>query len=508
MKRKITWRKFHKWGALLAAVFILMFCLSGIVLNHRVFFADYNISRRLLPESYRLNRFNNGVIKGTIELSSDTLLAYGNVGVWLTDRNFERFKDFNKGFPSGVDKRSIKNVVRTPDGTLWCAAQFAIYRHDGNQWEEVAIEGNEERISDITLSPDSSTLIVLSRSKIFNLNPATLNSGTHVVASPSGEKPKVTLFKTFWMLHSGELFGTAGRIVVDIVAIVLILLCITGIILFCIPYRIKWRRKHKNRRPSHRIQRCIKCNYHFHDKIGYVTILLTLIVAFTGMCLRPPLMIPLVIIKTSPMPNSSLDSDNFWHDKMRAIRWDDDKSRWLVSTSEGFLYVNQDFSGSPVRINNGIIPPVSPMGITVFEKADKGKWLVGSFSGLFVWDMEKGKTIDFISGLEHGRHERRYATGDNLIAGISHVSCQGEPIIFDYATGSSKPLPEMDGDLRNQPMSLWNTALELHVGRCYAPFLGPFSSLFVFLFGLLLTVILISGLIIHRRHAKTHQRLQ
>lgn len=59
------------------------------------------------------------------------------------------------------------------------------------------------------------------------------------------------------------------------------------------------------------------------------------------------------------------------------------------------------------------------------------------------------------------------------------------------------------------PMSLWNVALELHVGRCYSPFLGPLSDLFVFLSGLLITLVLLSGYIIsHRRRKKAQARLR
>ena len=39
MKRK-TWRKNHKWIGIIITFFLVMFCLSGIVLNHRQLFAN------------------------------------------------------------------------------------------------------------------------------------------------------------------------------------------------------------------------------------------------------------------------------------------------------------------------------------------------------------------------------------------------------------------------------------------------------------------------------------
>ena len=65
-------------------------------------------------------------------------------------------------------------------------------------------------------------------------------------------------------------------------------------------------------------------------------------------------------------------------------------------------------------------------------------------------------------------------------------------------------MPEL---MKEQPMALWNFALELHVGRCYSPFIGPLSVLFVFLAGLLLTLTLISGYIImNSKKKKKHKK--
>ena len=33
-------------------------------------------------------------------------------------------------------------------------------------------------------------------------------------------------------------------------------------------------------------------------------------------------MIPFVMVKTAPLAGSAMDSDNYWHDSLRGIRWD------------------------------------------------------------------------------------------------------------------------------------------------------------------------------------------
>ena len=48
--------------------------------------------------------------------------------------------------------------------------------------------------------------------------------------------------------------------------------------------------------------------------------------------------------------------------------------------------------------------------------------------------------------------------------------------------------------MSSSPISLWNTALEVHTGRIFEPALGPFYILVVPLAGLAMLVILVSGL--------------
>lgn len=248
----------------------------------------------------------------------------------------------------------------------------------------------------------------------------------------------------------------------------------------------------------------LKWNFKWHDTIGYYTIILTVLTAVTGMCLRPPLMIPFVMMKSAPIPGSTLDSKNVWHDKLRAIRWDDNARQWLVSTSDGFIYVNQDFANKPQVINAVATPPVSPMGINVFESLGDNRWLIGSFSGLYIWNTVDGTILDYFSDSPYVVSTKGRPISNSLVTGFSKDLTQDD-VIFDYTKGADKPLP-MPQNLSDQPMSLWNFALELHVGRCYTPFLGPFSELFVFLSGLIMTLVLVSGLILHNRHKNKHYK--
>ena len=71
-------------------------------------------------------------------------------------------------------------------------------------------------------------------------------SRNHIWLSPNTDKPfrqiqlragtdydgKVSLMRTIWLIHSGALFGTIGKIIGDAVAIILIILSISGVWFF------------------------------------------------------------------------------------------------------------------------------------------------------------------------------------------------------------------------------------------------------------------------------------
>ena len=67
----------HKWGGLFFTFFLIVFALSGIVLNHRAALSEVDVPRAVLPPSYRLQHWNLGAVKGTLRVSSDSLLLYG-----------------------------------------------------------------------------------------------------------------------------------------------------------------------------------------------------------------------------------------------------------------------------------------------------------------------------------------------------------------------------------------------------------------------------------------------
>jgi hypothetical protein len=238
-------------------------------------------------------------------------------------------------------------------------------------------------------------------------------------------------------LHNGELFGIVGKLIVDAIALILVLLCITGLVFWLIPKR----------------KILLQTSLHLHDKIGRYTIILTLLVALTGWCLRPPVMIALVLNKIPALPCTTLKNENPWNDKLRMIRYDDDCHDWLLSTSEGFYSLNL---GKAMVKPVTSAPPVSVMGLNVLQKDKKGRWLCGSFSGLFVWDRQHGVATDYFTG-KPAPKKAGASFGKKAISGMSLYF--STPVIAEYYEGTSfAPQP---ASMNQLPMSLWNVALEV-----------------------------------------------
>ena len=84
---------------MVSTLFILLFAVSGIVLNHRGLLSSVDVSRKLMPGNYRYSNWNLAAVKGQAKVAPDSILLYGNTGIWLTDSTYRDFADFNAGFP-------------------------------------------------------------------------------------------------------------------------------------------------------------------------------------------------------------------------------------------------------------------------------------------------------------------------------------------------------------------------------------------------------------------------
>lgn len=487
------WRKYHKWAGILLSSILLLFALSGILLNHRNLINTYSINRNFLPSSYSYSNWNSAAMSGSLDIDSTSTLFYGNVGCWKYNHKTKIWNDFNMGFPEGIDQRKISKLHLTNDNRLFAGTLFGIYEYTSKQWKKIEINLDHKRICDIISNKD--TLVVLTRSEIGVLPLKETNSDITFkhLPTPENYKNQSSLFKTLWVLHSGEIIGLAGKLLVDIIALLFIFFSFTGLVWFIFPSLIK--RAKRKLKPRHNKQKLFRFSVKWHNKLGIITVILLIFTTLTGMFLRPPLLIAIASTQVKSIPNTVLSSSNAWFDQLRAIRYNDKYNFYIVSTNKGFYALSTDMSE---MISIPEQAPVSVMGINVFEELNDENYLIGSFNGLYVWNPFKSSTLNYFTGIKHVRSNKMSRPiGDNMATAFYKRG--NNKFYFDYNSGvkqlsGQEQFPEMPVCIINRsPMSLWNLSLEIHTGRIFQDLLGPFYILIVPIVGLSTLILLLSG---------------
>lgn len=509
-KYKIKWIKrfkvWHKWPAIVISFLALLFAASGIVLNHRPVFSNINISRKVLPSGYTYKNWNLDALKGSLVLSADSVFLFGKGGVYLSDKNFSTFKEFNRGFEKGIDNRSVMAMQHTRHAGLVAGALSGLFGYDAEKgWHKIELPLTNQRITDVALKED--TLVVLTRD--YLLKTVDLKSfDKYELAAPINYKKETSWFKFLWNLHSGELFGLMGKLFVDFLGLVVIVLSITGLIHFFYPKIVK-----KENRKSKRYRAVKNTNLRWHNVFGYIGALFVLSNALTGMFLRPPLLIPIANAKMGVVPYTNLDNLNPWHDKLRRIAWSPTLKKYVISTSEGFYFANEQLTY--MEAPKVAQPPVSVMGCNALQQVDGDEYLVGSFSGLFSWNLSSGAIYNLgTREFWQSKAQAGRPISDHMVSSLVYLD-NATIWYSDYNKGITTvtgerdflPMPQLVADT---PMSLWNLGLEIHTGRIFEWLLGPFYILYVPLSGLSMLVVLVSGFFlwywIHRGKPKRKNR--
>ena len=503
MKKKSNFfRKYHKWIGIIISLFILLFTVSGVILNHRKLFSTVDVNRNYLPAELQYNNWNLAAVKSTLKLSEDSILVYGNIGVYLTNSDLSKFQDFNLGFPDGIDNRKVEKVFRTKKGELLASTIFGLYKYN-NKWIKITNPIADKHIVDI--EEDENGLLLLTRSELIR----TSDLKTFEVLElpdPINYDNKIGLFKTIWVIHSGEIYGTAGKLIVDFVGIVFAIMAITGIVFFTFPSIIKRRKKNKKSAKTH--LKTIKTSLNWHKRIGLSLGIVLFFTAFTGMFLRPPLLIPIANAKVAKIPFTELDTPNAWFDKLRRVIYKPENNTYYIATIEGLFYSDDNFASELKQIPINV--PLSVMGINVFEFNDEGKLLVGSFNGLFQLDLTNNSFIDYVTKEPYTVSSSRGGSpiGVNMATGFS--SDFADEVYFDFNNGlynldGGDFKAEMPSEIKQSRISIWNTALEMHTARLFKFAFGELYILFIPLFGLSVLFVIISGSIVVLRQKRKNK---
>lgn len=496
-----SYKKLHRWPGLIISFVLLYYGFTGIIMNHRELFSGIDFNRRIMPSNYDYRNWNNAALKGSLVIGSDSILVYGNIGIWLTDTTFTRYISLNQGFPKGSDNRKIFDIHKTSDGSLYAAAFSGLYGFDRatNSWERFNTDDRERRFTGIESIGD--TVYAVNRSHLFIGESEGIKTGFRKkeLAPQPGYDSKITLFQTIWQIHSGEIFGIPGKVYVDMLGIITIFLSVTGIIWFFAPGWIKKRIKRNRNAAS--LVKTGKWSLRWHNKIGAWTFPLLILLFLTGMFLRPPLLIAIGDSRVLPIKHSHLDQPNPWYDKLRDLLYDPGRNKLFLATSEGIYMMDPSVLKPEAPVSQ---PPVSVMGITVFENYHGGNFLIGSFSGLFIWNPERTEILDFIRGEPYREPGMGRPVGDYKVTGMI-TDTRSKRYLVDYSTGimplhHNNFFPGMpENIIRESKISLWSVCLEIHTGRIFENITGGFYILIVPLAGITGIIVVFSGYMVWRR---------
>ena len=294
----------HKWPAIIISLFVILFAVSGIIMNHRDFVSTVDISRKFMPKNYRYKNWNLSAIRGSLQISENRILIYGNIGIWKSDANFQEFSDFNQGLPKGMDNRKIYSIVKFKN-RYFAATHFGLFcrEYKGASWQPVKLPVSEQRIADLNIKGD--TLLVLTRHHLLKSTEENIFEIIQIPA-PIDYQHKTGLFETLWQMHSGELFGLTGKLIVDLLGLAAILLSLTGLLHFFFPKIIN--RRKKTQKHFRFIILLKKKNLRWHNIVGYIFALFLIINTVSGMHLRPPLLIAIAGKQVGIIPDTHLDS--------------------------------------------------------------------------------------------------------------------------------------------------------------------------------------------------------
>lgn len=505
MKQKgRVYKRLHKWPGFIISFILLYYGVTGIFLNHRELFSHIDVNRNLLPQEFRYHNWNNAALKGNVNISSDSILVYGNIGIWVTDSLFKDFRSLNGGFPNGTDNRKIFDVHRTENGELYAATHFGLFAYNANRnkWQKFRLDVDIKRF--VAIESIGDTIYAINRSYFFKgYSQGVGTRFERIELGPSADyRNEISLFKTMWQIHSGEIFGLPGKLFVDLLGLITIFLSCTGIIYFFFPGWIRRRKREKKEAGS--IVKINRWSLQWHNKIGAWFFGFLIVLFFSGMFLRPPLLIAIARLKVKPVPFSHLSQPNPWYDKLRDLKYDEAQNRFLLSSSDGMFHldVNNDL---PVRFKHQ--PPVSVMGINVMEPFADGSYLIGSFSGLFLWHPDRPEIYNFAQGKLHHAISGGRPIGDYKVTGLL-TNLSGRSYMIDYEKGviplrHQEHFPNMPQNiLKESKMSLWTFSLETHTGRIFGSFLGLFYILIVPLSGLMGIMVVLSGYLLWRKRFK------
>lgn len=491
----------HQYIGLFLILFLIWSALSGIILNHPDLFSGISVPGWMVPAQYNTENWNRSSLVELLFLKSDpsTGFAGGKKGVWKTVDGGRTFSRMSEGYSESLYYGKVNDLllVEEPGNSpqLFAATFGGLWVSDPLQgkWEKVfPPEGHREvkkilKIGNrLVLFTDSSAWSSdgFSRPYRFAENPLKREGETRA--------ERVSLVRLFFDLHGGHAWGLAGRVLFDLMGLLIVFLSLSAFYIWYYPK--KWKRR-KPDAPGGR--KAYGFFYRYHLKLGIWAAVIFLLIGVTAFFMRPPFLAVIAMGDVDRAVYPGAFPDNPWDGKIHNALYLEEKGEVLIEASDGVWAGGSSLNDEFRKTRLPVL--VFVMGATVFEADPAGGVLLGSFNGLFhlpgdgrAVDKLSGKTVRFVSPVR---------PADQMIAGYFRTPA-GEEFITAFDQGiiplNGAPLngrfsqpPELSRDRR---LPLWNYMFELHNGRIFKDLIGGAYILVIPLGAFLFILITLTGI--------------
>jgi hypothetical protein len=482
----------HKYAGLALGIFLIWMSLSGILLNHPGLIADISVPKWLVPGHYHLENWNRSSLVDADYFADNPSEIYigGRQGVWLSENYGKSFRPMMDGaFPESRYLRKTRDILAykiNRKQILFAATAGGLFAYQEGSWQRMITDDEREDFRKIINT--GKELLAFTKNRIYKSQLDEIKF-ERLKTSRSEKENKMTLVEFFFELHGGGAWGLPGKIIYDITGIAVIFLSLSALYIWVFPKR--WKPEFLQK--PH-LRRLFKYLFKYHLKIGIIFAVILLLIAATGLFMRPPLIVALLDGSVPKKYYPGIRHESPWHRKIRNAMHDKRNNKIIIDATDGYWTAPDDFS----QPFDKEAPPVAifPMGATVFNVDKNGDYLIGSFLGLFRIDHDNGEINDVING-DEVKIENAARPGDNMVTGYFCLP-DGEYVNTHY-----QGLKKLDGDntkfimpelmKKDYRMPLWNYMFELHNGRIFKGFIGGWYILFVPVGALLFLFISFTG---------------
>lgn len=461
----------HKYFGVAIGFILIYMSISGILLNHPNITGKINTPSFLLPSNMKIKNWSRGAILDGVRVGNDDILFGGKLGILKYNPRKNEIYDDNEGIPKSIYKHKVNVFLKdSKEKTIYAGLSSGLYHRgfDSDTWSPVLDIAEDVR----AIFKIKDQVVVITQGKAF-----IQRNGRFREADFTMEDEKtntMSLIKYVFDLHNGKVLGLPGRLVMDIAGLFLIFFSVGGIFMTFFPsfkkiFRIS---------PSGFWGVLLKFSYKHHIKWCLIIFVPIIIIALTGFFMRPPFVMLLAGKKINTKFHIHHPEADSWNNSIQYITIDSDRETILVF-SGGKLYEGKwDFSERFKRIFKRL--PLHPMGPTYFEYLGGGKYLIGSFSGLFIWNRLEGKFYEYFSNELVEKFSIR-KTGPYQINGGMRIG--NNFLVLDYHEGildssTGKPFLIMPEHFKEKSVfSLWHYLFEIHNGRFSKSFIGKWYIL-------------------------------